>query len=329
MPTDWYATLEVEPTASSVEIRTAYRKKKDAATTNFKEIAEAYEVLGDDRRRWEYDRFEYPLVTGTGMPEDAYDAYSSTSPRGHTFVWESSFDSARRAQQGRPGDGMPRGGFDPFELFNSMFARDFHEMEAMDSSWAGGGMGSSASGGGGARFEDPMGAFRGDGGMPFGFGLGAFGAPSGLGVPPFHASAMDRDLLGGVGGSPFSMLSGFPPTHTSAPAGPSMFTTSSNFSSCGGAGRGASESRRTTLVNGRRETVITKRDAQGNETVRRITPEGETVLVNGQLKTTLEDSRRAAVEDASASAPPLGGASAADEEKETTASPRRRKWKIF
>lgn len=65
---DYYKTLGVEKTASQEEIKKAYRKlakkhhpdanKGDgAAEAKFKEISEAYEVLGDEQKRKKYDAF--------------------------------------------------------------------------------------------------------------------------------------------------------------------------------------------------------------------------------------------------------------------------------
>ncbi|PKI83876.1 hypothetical protein MVES1_002370 [Malassezia vespertilionis] len=323
MPMDWYAILEVEPTANATEIRTAYRKQalrshpdraaaheKEDATSRFKMIAEAYEVLGDDRRRWEYDRFEYPLLNGE-MGYDAFDNHASTSPTGHTFVWESSFDSARRANQGRPGpEGFGRGAFvDPFELFSWMFARDFHEMETRDTSLA-------ASSNSPAFTDDPFGANG-----PFGMGMPMGAAPSTKADPFDH---FGRAPGFGFNANPFNVLSGFPPTHTTGGMGnaQSMFSSSSNMSSFGG----TSESRQTTVVNGRRETVITKRDAQGNETVRRISPSGETVLINGELQPTLGAAPKPAEltdQSGQASAPPV------EAPREQPQAQKRKKWKLF
>lgn len=64
---DYYQILEVQKTASQDEIKKAYRKKAlqyhpdknpgDAsAEKKFKEISEAYEVLGDEKKRQMYDR---------------------------------------------------------------------------------------------------------------------------------------------------------------------------------------------------------------------------------------------------------------------------------
>src|SRR6478735_3712738 len=64
---DYYATLGVSKTASQDDIRKAFRKlarqyhpdvakDKKAAETKFKEINEAYEVLGDAEKRTKYDQ---------------------------------------------------------------------------------------------------------------------------------------------------------------------------------------------------------------------------------------------------------------------------------
>jgi molecular chaperone DnaJ len=63
---DYYKILEVEKTASQEEITKAYRKKAiqyhpdknqdPEAVQKFKECAEAYDVLGDEKKRAEYDR---------------------------------------------------------------------------------------------------------------------------------------------------------------------------------------------------------------------------------------------------------------------------------
>ena len=72
---DYYEILEVAKTASSEDIKKAYRKKAiqyhpdknpgdKAAEEKFKEAAEAYEVLSDQQKRQRYDQFGHAGVGG-------------------------------------------------------------------------------------------------------------------------------------------------------------------------------------------------------------------------------------------------------------------------
>jgi molecular chaperone DnaJ len=72
---DYYEVLEVSKTASSEEIKKAYRKKAiqyhpdknpgdKAAEEKFKEAAEAYEVLSNEDKRKRYDQFGHAGVGG-------------------------------------------------------------------------------------------------------------------------------------------------------------------------------------------------------------------------------------------------------------------------
>ncbi|MFZ0391635.1 MAG: molecular chaperone DnaJ [Calditrichia bacterium] len=87
---DYYEILELSRTATETEIKAAYRKMAmkyhpdrnpgdKAAEDNFKEAAEAYEVLRDPQKRARYDRFGHEGVKGTpggGFDFDMSDPFS-------------------------------------------------------------------------------------------------------------------------------------------------------------------------------------------------------------------------------------------------------------
>lgn len=74
---DYYEILGISRTATEVEIKKAYRQKAieyhpdknpgdKQAEENFKEAAEAYEVLSDPEKRARYDRYGHSGVSGSG-----------------------------------------------------------------------------------------------------------------------------------------------------------------------------------------------------------------------------------------------------------------------
>lgn len=112
---DLYKILGVSETADEATIKTAYRKlarefhpdvtggdKKK--TERFKEINDAYGVLGDAKKRSEYDRLRHAPVGADGMPS-GFDA-----------------DSFAQVFGGMGGAGRGgAGGFDLGDLFSSLF----------------------------------------------------------------------------------------------------------------------------------------------------------------------------------------------------------------
>lgn len=75
MNKDYYQTLGVSKSASKDEIKTAFRKlahqyhpdKGGGNEAKFKEVSEAYSVLGDDKKRQQYDTFGSAGPTGGGQ----------------------------------------------------------------------------------------------------------------------------------------------------------------------------------------------------------------------------------------------------------------------
>jgi molecular chaperone DnaJ len=78
---DYYGMLEVAKNATKDDIKKAYRKlahkyhpdKKGGDESKFKEINEAYYVLGDEKRRAEYDRYGR-VFSGAGGGRQGFDA---------------------------------------------------------------------------------------------------------------------------------------------------------------------------------------------------------------------------------------------------------------
>lgn len=93
---DYYATLEISRGAGDEEVRTAFRRlariyhpdkagNDGAAEDRFKEINEAYEVLGDMERRQRYDDFMGAWESGPGG-EEAWRNFSRAGHFGEGFT---------------------------------------------------------------------------------------------------------------------------------------------------------------------------------------------------------------------------------------------------
>jgi curved DNA-binding protein len=116
---DYYKILAVEPTADTKTIKTAYRKlarkyhpdvsEQHDAEDRFKEVTEAYEVLGDAKKRAEYDELrQYGRHGQQFRPPPGWQSTAGGFDTGFTHFegdfsdfFESIFGGARR-QRSRP-----------------------------------------------------------------------------------------------------------------------------------------------------------------------------------------------------------------------------------
>src|SRR3989338_2131199 len=129
---DYYQTLGVTKSASTDEIKKAYRKlalqyhpdrnKGKDSETKFKEVTKAYEVLSDSQKKQTYDQFGHAAFeqgAGQGPFGGAGGPFGGFGQQGGPFSYTS--DGGFSAQGG-PASGWDFGGFsDPFEIFEQFF----------------------------------------------------------------------------------------------------------------------------------------------------------------------------------------------------------------
>jgi curved DNA-binding protein len=133
---DYYQTLGVAKTASQDEIKSAFRKlarkfhpdtaaDKKTAEEKFKEVNEAYEVLGDPEKRRKYDEFGANWEHGASMPRGGWSqagGFPGGAGRGgfrtdegvdFEFGGTGFSDFFEQMFGARRGGGFRSGGFDP------------------------------------------------------------------------------------------------------------------------------------------------------------------------------------------------------------------------
>ena len=114
MPVDYYEALGVSREANDEEIRRAFRRKAmefhpdrnrtPGAEDKFKEINEAYQVLGDQEKRARYDRFGHAGVNGGGSSDRPFDGFDPFGGFGDIFDTFFGGGGQQRANRARPGE---------------------------------------------------------------------------------------------------------------------------------------------------------------------------------------------------------------------------------
>lgn len=127
MNKDYYKTLGVSKSASQDEIKKAYRKlaleyhpDKGGDEKRFKEVNEAYQILGNEQKRSQYDQFGSAGFDGSGF------GGFNQNQAGHSYHystngnWDDIFGGG--------------GGFSGFgglgDIFEDMFAQNFSQIQA-------------------------------------------------------------------------------------------------------------------------------------------------------------------------------------------------------
>lgn len=117
MPRDYYEILGVAKNSSDAEIKSAYRKlarewhpdvakDKPNANEKFKEINEAYQVLGDKQKRQQYDQFGHSFDQAGGG-NSGFNPFGGGFGNSGPFTW--SYSSTGGDFQ------------DPFDIFEQVF----------------------------------------------------------------------------------------------------------------------------------------------------------------------------------------------------------------
>ena len=131
---DYYATLGVDKNASADEIKRAYRKlakqyhpdvnKEPGAEEKFKEINEAYDVLGDEQKKARYDQYGSadPNAGFGGSGFGGFEGFSSSGFGGFEDIFGAFFGGGSRGRNSN----QPRQGDDVEKALNITFDEAVH-----------------------------------------------------------------------------------------------------------------------------------------------------------------------------------------------------------
>jgi len=120
---DYYFILNVTSSASASEIRRAYRRlalechpdhhpEDPASEEKFKQLSEAYSILGDSQKRKDYDRLHDPL----SMMSDIHGRFDKSMDGGYLFAG------------GGNGCGRKQCGFGQTTIFNDVQVGQIYEI---------------------------------------------------------------------------------------------------------------------------------------------------------------------------------------------------------
>ena len=109
---NYYTILEVERTATGDQIRKAYHRlaleyhpdrnpEDEISEDKFKEVSEAYAVLGDPKKRRDYDRYGHSDFQRRYRPETMYDRMSSSDLFEQMYFTKAFFLRLRVRRQGQ------------------------------------------------------------------------------------------------------------------------------------------------------------------------------------------------------------------------------------